>query len=194
MNLMEKFLEITKDSLLLPINDASEVAFFVDEKMYASLPISGTPKISYCSNIRKPLGKMGLPYAKYLSSDFELVYNNYKAIISFVPLQTEVSFKIKEICKSNNIPLLEIGFRDEDVSTNELKDFCSSAGCRIYTDKEAVIYANDKFLFIHTCEEGNYNINVPDCVELYDMFSEEFVSKNLQCKLGESRLFKLIRK
>jgi hypothetical protein len=43
----------------------------------------------------------------------------------------------------------------------------------VYCQRDAVIYANDRFLFLHTAEEGAYTLNVKDSEELVDVLTGE---------------------
>jgi len=155
MSEMKDFLKISKQAISKPLGSVSEIAVFVDEKAYK---FNNTPEpVEMIYQIRDTLGKMGTPYDCYLASDYGAVKNNYKAIIVLDTYRTE----LVESIVNDNERCFVIDVNNKNVTTEELREFCRACGVHIYSDKDAVIYANESYLFVHTCTEGSLDIKMP---------------------------------
>ncbi len=185
MELLKKMHSIADESIRMSMKSAAEVAVFVDEKSIFNLQDSGLVYKNVVYSIREVLGKAAVPYDIYLASDFEKVKHRYKAIISLVPFPTDLSKKIKADF------LLEITEKNYDITHTELTDFYKTAGVHIYCDKQAVIYANESYLFFHAAEDGKQNIRLPGESDLIEAFSKEKYSGPFECKVGTSKLYEI---
>ena len=58
------------------------------------------------------------------------------------------------------------------------------------TDRPAVVYANDRFLFVHAAEDGELNLQLSPGKTLTEMFSGEVSDGRLKVKKGDSYLFR----
>ena len=132
---------------------------------------------------------MGAPYDIYLSADAPSVVDRYKAIISLVPIETELSKRVKKLAEQNNCAYIEITNDNYDITPSELRAFLQSAGIWVYCERDAVIYANDHFLFLHTVEDGEYTLNIKDAEKLVDVFTGEPFIQGQYLKKGKSFTF-----
>jgi len=193
MKLIRRFFEIAEAAAPDCTADKSyraEAAYFADEEAYALLSPENTAKGSICSHIRNSLGKMGLPYAKYLASDFDTVCQSCKAVILAEPVPTPNSGRIKRYCAENGIPCLVITPENAGITPSDLREFCRKAGCRVICDRDAVIYYGGRYLFIHAPDDGEYRINA-ESDRLHELFENKEYSGILNMKAGESKLFEL---
>ena len=189
MKLIRRFCELMADSA--STESHTEAAFFVDEEVYAQLSGSDAAKGQICSSVRNSLGRMGLPYAKYLASDFDAVYSSFKAVILAEPIPTPKSEHIKKVCSENNIPCLVITPDNAAITPCELRDFCRESGCRVICDRDAVVYYAGKRLFVHAVDDGEYVLDVGGT--LTDMLDGNTYGNTLTLRKGESRLFEITK-
>lgn len=192
MELMERFCDISKEYVDSPPKPAAEIAVFADEKAFAFLE-EGKIGEEVCSSIRHALGLMSLPYAKYLDTDFELVVDKYKAVISLVPYRTSDSEKLRRFCEKEQLPFLEITEENASITAGKLRTFAKNAGVHVYADRDAAVEANEQFISLHTTQAGTYHLYVPEGGKLYDMYAGCEASVDVQCGAGESYLFKIIK-
>ncbi len=190
MSLLQKMQQLSIESLEKNMTSKAEVAVFVDENSIFNLEDSDNAYKNVVYEIREVLGKTGAPYDIYLSRDFKKVKDKYKAIISLVPFPTTLSDEIDNICK-NNIPLLKITKDNFDITNDELREFYKNSGVHIYCQKQAVIYANESYLFFHSAEDGIYSIDIPANKKLYEVFSNQEYSGSFECSKGTSRLYEI---
>ena len=132
---------------------------------------------------------MGAPYDIYLSADAPSVVDCYKAIISLVPIETEFSKNVKKFAEQKNCAYIEITTDNYDIPPSELRAFLQSAGVWVYCERDAVIYANSRFIFLHTAEDGEYTLNVKDAGKLVDVFTGEPFVQGQYIKKGKSFIF-----
>jgi hypothetical protein len=72
-----------------------------------------------------------------------------------------------------------IFFGSTALTADVIRGLAKDAGVNIYTDKEAVVYANKHFLMVHVNEGGNYQIKLPESAEIIvELFDEEIVATN----------------
>ena len=93
--------------------------------------------------------------------------------------------------KSQYELVIEITENNFEITSAELRDFCKSAGVHIYSERDAVIYANKSFVFIHTGEDGEQRLSVPKDAPLYDVFSSKSFETSFEAPLGKSYLLKI---
>ena len=188
MALLKDIRNLFEKSASFPMHSTTQTAVFVDEESYALISnASVTRKV--CSNIREALGKMGAPYDIYLSADAPSVVYRYKAIISLVPIETELSKSVKKLAEQNNCAYIEITNDNYDMPPSELRAFLQSAGVWVYCERDAVIYANSRFIFLHTVEDGEYTLNIKNIGKLIDVFTGKPFIQGQYMKKGKSFLF-----
>ena len=188
MTLLKDIRNLFEKSASFPMHSTTQTAVFVDEESYALISdASVTRKV--CSHIREALGKMGAPYDIYLSADAPSVVDRYKAIISLVPIETELSKSVKKLAEQNNCAYIEITNDNYDMPPSELRAFLQSAGVWVYCERDAVIYANSRFIFLHTVEDGEYTLNIKNIGKLIDVFTGKPFIQGQYMKKGKSFLF-----
>ena len=188
MALLKDIRNLFEKNASFPMHSTTQTAVFVDEESYAHISdTSVTRKV--CSHIREALGKMGAPYDIYLSADAPSVVDRYKAIISLVPIETEFSKNVKKLAEQKNCAYIEITTDNYDIPPSELRAFLQSAGVWVYCERDAVIYANSRFIFLHTAEDGEYTLNVKDAGKLVDVFTGEPFVQGQYIKKGKSFIF-----
>ena len=170
--------EATKKSLA----SVSEVAVFVDEKAFKFNRSQEPSQMIY--QIRDILGKIGTPYDCYLASDFARVKHKYKAIIVLDTYRTDLVSHIIHESEASGIGCYVIGLDNRDVTTDVLRDFCKNCGVHLYSQKDAVIYANQTYLFVHTCTEGPLEIALPDSRKLVPIMGAESAFDQFPAKHG----------
>ena len=134
---------------------------------------------------------MNAPYDIYLSADAQSVIDRYKAVISLVPIETELSMRVKELAEQNNCAFIEITNNNYGITPCELRSFLQSAGVWVYCERNAVIYANDRFVFLHTAEDGEYTLNVKNANKLVDVLTGKPFIQGQYLKKGKSFIFEL---
>ncbi len=159
MSLMTRLKELADENKCLPHCSSAEVAVFIDEWVLSAIY---DPEIStrVCSQIREALGKMGTPYDIYLARDISdaLDEYDYRAAILLEPFPSSHSTIVSEILELNDLPLLTITPQNADISSSELRDFVRSAGVHLYFERDAVVYASEDLLLLHTTGGGDYEL------------------------------------
>ena len=77
----------------------------------------------------------------------------------------------KIILEHKNIFIINTDNRDLEPSV--LRDFCRQNDVHIYCEKDAVVFANSSYLFIHTPEQDNYQLNMPGHMKLNQIFGDK---------------------
>lgn len=190
MSLLADIRSVFEKSAKLPMRAAAQTAVFVDEEAYAL--VSDTTVIkNVCSGMREALGKMGAPYDLYLATDAPAVMDRYKAIISLVPIETERSRHLKALAEQNGCAIMEITNDNYGIPPRELRDYLRGAGVWVYCQQDAVIYANNRFLFLHTVEDGEYALNVKNGEGLVDVLTGKPFMQGQYLQKGKSFLFEI---
>ena len=171
------------------VNLSAVYQLFVDEKSLAKTE-DNTVAASVVGASRKSIGLIGAPKDIYLASDFELVKDKYKAYISLVPSETDGSRRIRDYAQASGRGIMEITPENFDITPEELRVFCERNGVFIYSSKNAVIYANESYIFIHTGESGDQRLSLPDDCKLTDVFSGDEFSRSFSADVGKSYLLK----
>ena len=190
MALLKDIRKLFEKNSSLPMRSVAQTAVFVDEESYSLMSDSSITK-NVCSNIREALGKMSAPYDIYLSADAQSVIDRYKAVISLVPIETELSMRVKELAEQNNCAFIEITNDNYDITPSQLRSFLQSAGVWVYCEHDAVIYANNHFLFLHTVEDGEYTLNVKNAEALVDVLTGEPFIQGQYLKKGKSFILEI---
>ena len=167
------------------------VAVFVDEEAYARLPDTSVSH-PVCYRIRETLGVMGAPYDMYLTSDAPSVMAKYKAIISLKPIHSPNNDRLAALAREMDKPYLEIDGKNAAISSHDLRNFLRKAYVHIWCDRDAVIYANESYVFLHTVEDGTYALNTQSNGALQDVFTGEVFDSEIQCGKESSYLFRYL--
>ena len=166
MQMLADFHGIARDSLQKDRGSVSEVAVIVDEKAncYAA---EGNGK-AVCYDTRKTLGIMGTPFDSYLCEDYEAIKDRYKAFIVLAPCLTP---KLQQIL-TENPDCLVITPENCKITSEELRSFCRSRGVHLYSEKDAVVYVNRSYLFLHTVSDGPADLHLPEGVRLRQIYGD----------------------
>lgn len=192
MSLLDNLRRVREECRDLPRAPVAEVAIFVDENSYFGFESIDVPgKISL---VRRQLGKTGAPYELYIAQDAERVIDKYKAVLILNPANTPDSLKVIELAKEKNISCLNVTIDNADISTAELREFLRDAGVHIYCEKDAVIYANESVLFLHTCADSAYKIDMKSDATLTDILSGEEFDESIVRKKGQSFILRINQK
>lgn len=78
-----------------------------------------------------------------------------------------------------------------------LRECARYAGCHVWSDENAVIYANRNFVALHSAQSGEHILHLPRKMEVWDLNSSKRISKltdtvRLMIKAPETRLLRLI--
>ena len=151
MSEMREFLEISKGAINKPMGSVSEIAVFIDEKCYKYCK-NNHNGMSLAYHFRDVLGKIGTPYDVYLASDYELVKDKYKAIILIEIYPTELLDGIERDARSRGVGCYKVNMDNLAASTTEVfRKMCRDSGVHLYVESDAVVFANESYLFVH-CE------------------------------------------
>ena len=167
MEFMKRAREISNDSRELPSHSRAEVALLFDEKSVAYFADTDQTTNKVLFDVREALGKMGVPYDLYLTSDYDTIRKSYKAFVLLEPYPTAESEKIKR----DSIPLLTVTPKNQDITPAELRDFYRTSGVWLYSEDDMVVYACQSHLFLHTVHNGKQEIRLPDDAGYVDLFT-----------------------
>jgi len=163
----------------------AEVAVLMDEAAPSFLDDKdpGLRKVFF--DFRETLGKSAVPLHWYLASDFEAIKQNYKAFILLQPVETEAAKQIR----LSGVPVLTITPDNCTMPTDEIRSFCEAAGATVRCNRDAVVYANQRYLFLHTVEAGEYILSVPENTALRECFTGETFGNTFCSEAAKSYLF-----
>ena len=182
---MKEFLDISKSAVDKPMGSVSEIAVFIDEKANKFRP--GGALAYVC---RESLGKIGTPYDCYLASDYEQVKDRYKAVILIDTYRTPLADHIISDCEERGVGCFIIDGSNARVEPSLIRNFCREQGVFVYTDENAVVYANESYIFVHSCTEDMPKINLPDGKRLLPCFKCD--ATNLKHPSYASMLYEIV--
>jgi beta-galactosidase len=173
MGEMREFLEISKDAVEKPMGSVSELAVFIDEKCYKYCK-NNHSGMSIAYHFRDVLGKIGTPYDVYLASDYELVKERYKAVILLEPHPTELLDAIFADAKSRGVGCYKVGMDNlADTTTEVFRKLCRESGVHIYVESDAVVFANESYIYVHCEGQELPKIRMRDRRGLKSLFESE---------------------
>ena len=192
MALFARCEQILQETLEETVRPVWEAGVFLDENAYAGIGDDRPDDRYVMKTVRQSIGLAGVPYGKFLSSDFDAALEKFpmKAVISVVPGTTPASLHIREVCADRGIPLLEITKEEAGMSPGEFRAFFREAGVHQYAEKDSVVFANDRYLFLHAAEDGEYRLDFGEG-RLWELFEEKEYPSVLRMKRGESLLFRI---
>ena len=151
MGEMREFLEISNAAVNKPMGSVSEIAVFIDEKAYKYRK-DNHAGMSLAYHFRDVLGKIGTPYDVYLASDYELVKDKYKAVILIEIYPTELLDSIEKGAHSRGVGCYKVNMENLSSTTTEVfRKLCREYGVHLYAESDAVVFANESYVFVH-CE------------------------------------------
>lgn len=158
----------------------SEVAFFIDERAYANIQ-RGNYRLNAVNHLRIKMGNSGIPFDTYMVEDADKVLQSYKFAIFTAPIPSEAGAEAINICKKHNIPYFSASENDAFISTDELRKSLVDKGIHCYNDKDCVVYCDKGILGIHTVDDGEITIKLPEGIKVRalsnDMRQDEYTDK-----------------
>jgi hypothetical protein len=143
MDLMEKLHSLMQSEVGKPYVSATEIAVVIDERVEEG--VDDETRFKVCYHTRKQLGLIGAPYDGFLLSDIDKIGDNYKAVIV---LAKKVNDEVKALVSTRNC--FVITEENCETEVDVLRRFCKNAGVHLYSETDAVVYANANYLFVHT--------------------------------------------
>ena len=169
---MAEFLEISKDAIKKPMGSVSEVAVFIDEKSYKYCKDQASG-MAVAYHYRDQLGRIGAPYDVYLASDYERVKERYKAVILLEPYPTDLLSMIEKDAEKRGVGYIKINTSNLSTTSSDLRKMCRESGVHIYTDADAVVFANESYIFVHCAGNEIPKVHVRDGRKLKSLFDSE---------------------
>ncbi len=189
MEFMKQAREISLAARGLSAQSCAEVALFFDEKSVATFADTDPTPQRVLYDGREALGVTGVPYDLYLTSDYEAVRDQYRAVVLLEPCPTEDSLRIRQDAET----LLVINTENYDITSAALREFYRRAGVWLYTEEDAVIYASRSHLFLHTVHGGRQDLQLPTEDRWIELFSgEAFDPTGFSAPAGKSYLLQRI--
>ena len=188
MDFMRRAREISVAARELPAESRAEVALLFDERAVAHFADDDPTTQRVLYDIREALGKTGVPYDLYLTSDFDQIRHRYRAFVLLEPCETPDSRRIRQ----TELPIFTVTAENADVTPATLRDFYRRAGVWVYSQQDAVIYASESHLFLHTVQDGEQRIALPPKTRWIDLFSGEEFSPVFSSPAGRSYLLQRI--
>lgn len=158
-----------KDFSSLP---AAKAVLFIDEKAYGN--VSRASHLRHSVNItRCAMGNTGIPFDTYMVEDAPRVLHRYSAAIFSAPVPSEDGIKAIRLCRSLDIPYAAADEHKDCYTTDELREFLFYSGIHCYNSDGCVIYCGNGILGIHTREEREVKISLPDKYKITPLFGED---------------------
>ncbi len=151
----------------------AETVMFIDEKAYLNNPRQS----EFCHSVNRTrieMGNTGIPFDLCMVEDAEEILHKYKSAIFTAPLPSEAGKNAIELCKKLNIPYIETTTEKSFYKKNELREILISNGVHCYNSENNVIYCGNGFLGIHTVNEGEVKISLPDKYKIKSLFGTDF--------------------
>ena len=172
MSEMREFLEISGRAMGKPMGSVSSLAVFVDEKAYKYCG-DDSAGMAVAYHFRDVLGKIGAPYDCYLASDYEQVKDRYRAIILLEPHPTALLDSIERDAQRRGVGCYKVNTSNVSLTPTQLREFCRKSGVHIYTDVDTVVFANESYIFVHSCEGELPRVNLRDGESVLSLFESE---------------------
>jgi len=184
---MKKALLLSENAMKKPMASVAQVAVFADEKAYCKAEDDALSR-RICATLHT-IGTAGVPYDLFLAEDLPLVeLRKYKAIILLEPAVTEASSAVADC----GLPVIRINKDTLGISTEQLRQFYNTSGVHLYSPEDAVIYANESYLFVHTVHDGQQVLSLPEDCTLTDAFTGEPFPPTFYADTGKSFLLEKI--
>lgn len=189
MSLLKRLRDISEQSLQKSLKGVCEIGVFIDEKAINN--VSDEKLLAnFRAYTRDVIGNIGAPIDCYIVEDYEQVKDRYKAIIFLEACATERGERLKEDARSRGVGVFVINGDNYNEKPSVIREFCRGCGVHIYSNKDAVIYANESYLFVHSCSAGAPNINMPEGKTLIPLLDCDGVNAYMPEKFG--RLFEIV--
>ena len=174
---------------------SAEIAFFADERGYASL-FSKSPHLQGIRDTRTAMGNIGAPYDTFMVEDAEKILEGYKAAVFAFPIPSECGKSAMALCDELGIPYISATPEHPALTTEELREFIFASGVHTYIDTPEVIYVGNGYLGLHSTNAGKKVIKLPAAAKVTAIFGADFAEQTtdtVEFELGENEtaLFRL---
>lgn len=177
-----------------PTRYQPEVGVFLDEKSMLKIS-SGKYSAKMVSQTRRPLNRLGAPYAQYLLDDLlsgRVAAPKLCLILNPQGLDQNTKSMIAE--KTKNSTLLWVDFQGTNL--DEIRAASIKAGVHFYTKEECNVWANGPFVVLHGSQDGTIHFQASnEKSSVYDFISGSKISDTGHCsfelKKGETRIIRL---
>ena len=148
----------------------AEVAIFVDEDNYVNFddPWSERPR-EICNHSRIAFGNVGAPYDLYEISDFERVFQRYRAVILLAPSMTPAMEKVVRRCRQFGIIFKLFGENIPKVTDEMVREFYQQVGVHLWMDSGDIVYANADYIAVHAVTAGAKTVRLPQAGKVTGM-------------------------
>ena len=182
MALMEKMRKLCEHGMDIPDTD---LAVFLDEKAMTKGDPRGTDLVLKCV---REIGLCGTPYDLYLTSDFNEVFDRYKACIFIEPAETALSNRCieKALSEKKSVKVLTVkdmpagvspeeksAWLDTNIAADELRDWLVKSGCEVAVNRKAVVYRGKRYSMLYAPEDGEYDFCDKGKKVFVDVFTGE---------------------
>ncbi len=151
----------------------AETVMFIDEKAYLNNPRNSN--LCHSVNItRIEMGNTGIPFDLCMVEDAKKILHKYKCAIFTAPLPSENGKNAVELCQKLNIPYVETTTDKPFYKKNELRETLISNGVHCYNENDNVIYCGNGSLGIHTVNDGEAKISLPQKYKIKSLFGAAF--------------------
>ena len=181
MAAFKRMSEICADGMDTPVCD---VAVFLDENSY----LKRNHRVVEWNTCNQ-LGLTGAMNDVFLASDFDAVYNKYKACVFVQPIETGLMSECIQKATESGKAVRVIG-EEDDLTAEDFKAFLSGAGVEMPTPQKAVVYTGRRFASFHAHEEGIYDFTLDGRKTFTDLFTGEEISFPREIKNTVCWLFK----
>ena len=181
MALMKKMKELCQNGMDIPDAD---IAAFIDEK---SVPKSKQGAKVPCAAMRA-IGLSGTPCDVYLASDFDAVFDKYRACVFIEPAETEFTNVCAERAESVGKAVKRVT-AEMPTSETELQVWLKEKGVNIPVSRSAVVYRGKKYIMLYTPDGGEYDLEDNGKKSFVDLFTGETVAFPTQIPKAKCFLF-----
>ena len=182
MALMEKMRELCQNGMDAPDTD---VAVFIDEKAVTKGVSGGVPMTMKAV---RETGLCGTPNDAYLMSDFDAVFDKYKACIFIEPAETELSCECAKKAISSNKALKRFTVGSE-IHAEDIRKWLKDSLCDVGVNRNAVVYRSKKYLMLYTAEDGEYDFCDRGNRSFTDLFEGKKIDFPANLKKAKCLLF-----
>ncbi len=166
MALMKKMKELCENGMDTPDAD---IAAFVDERAIPKGIDGGTAAIKSAT---RAIGLCGTPCDMYLATDFDAVFENYKACIFIEAAETELLSACVKKAENAGKPVKRFAVGTQD-SGKELHIWLKENGITPPVSRSAVVYRGKKYIMLYTPEDGEYDLEDKGKKTFVDLFTGE---------------------
>ncbi len=164
----------------------AEVAAFIDEKSFSKTK-EGRMAIQ---NALRTIGLCGTPCDMYLASDFDKVFENYKACLYIEPAQTACLNTCMDKAVQTGKAVKKLAAFTQETGES-LRTWLKENSVDVPVSRGAVVYRGKKYITLYTPEDGEYDFAVNGKKTFADLFTGQMVMFPAQLEKGKCFLFEI---